>query len=90
MMARLPWRVATAIAALLVGGSAALVFALANLCWAIGDFAIGSLDWKGRPVSPATKPSPKSVPGFANATHLHLVRRMLKKSRRFEVLDSRA
>jgi len=89
MMARLPWRVATAIAALSIGNPAALVFALANVCWAIGDIAIGSIDWEGSATETVTDKPEELVFGFANANHLRLVRRVLQKHRRFESLDTK-
>ena len=46
MWTRLPWRLLTAGAALATGTSAGLIFGLANAFWAVGDVAIGSLDWK--------------------------------------------
>ncbi len=45
MWARLPWRVLTAMAAIATGTAEGFVFALANLCWSVGDVSIGSLDW---------------------------------------------
>lgn len=45
MWARLPWRFLTAVAALATGSVEGLTFAAANLMWAIGDIAIGALDW---------------------------------------------
>ena len=55
MWARLPWRVLTAAAALATGTEQGVTFATANLCWSLGDVAIGSLDW-GR-----TEPNPGLV-----------------------------
>lgn len=52
MWARLPFRLATAGAAVLTATPEGYAFALANLLWAVGDVAIGSLDW--------TRYSPKS------------------------------
>ena len=46
MLARLPWRVIAASLALSTGTAAGLAFALANLLWAIGDIAIGTLDFQ--------------------------------------------
>lgn len=46
MMARLPWRVLSIALAIASGTGLALSFAMANLLWAVGDIAIGSLDWK--------------------------------------------
>lgn len=46
MWTRLPWRLLTAGAALATGTSAGFIFGLANAFWAVGDVAIGSLDWK--------------------------------------------
>lgn len=45
MWARLPFRLATACAALLTLTTAGMIFAMANLLWAVGDIAIGALDW---------------------------------------------
>jgi len=45
MWARLPFRLATACAALLTLTPAGILFAAANLLWAVGDIAIGALDW---------------------------------------------
>ncbi len=44
MLARLPWRAITAALALATGTAAGFAFAAANLLWALGDVAIGSLD----------------------------------------------
>ena len=44
MWARLPWRLLTAGAAIATGTEAGLIFALANLAWALGDIAIGALE----------------------------------------------
>lgn len=44
MLARLPWRVITGALALATGTSVGAAFAVANVLWAIGDVAIGSLD----------------------------------------------
>ena len=44
MLARLPWRVVTGALALATGTAAGFTFAIANLLWAVGDVAIGSLD----------------------------------------------
>ena len=46
MLARLPWRVITGSLALATGTAAGMAFAIANLLWAVGDMAIGSLDAK--------------------------------------------
>ena len=46
MLARLPWRVIAASLALSTGTAAGLAFAAANLLWAIGDIAIGTLDFQ--------------------------------------------
>ena len=53
MWTRLPWRLLTASAALATGTSVGVLFGIANVFWAIGDVAIGSLDWKLS--QPATK-----------------------------------
>ena len=45
MLARLPWRVMTGLAALLTMTPAGFAFFTANVFWAIGDLAIGSEDW---------------------------------------------
>jgi len=45
MAARLPWRLFTGVAALATGTDAGVAFALANFFWALGDVAIGSIDW---------------------------------------------
>jgi hypothetical protein len=44
MLARLPWRVITGALALATGTAAGAAFAFANVLWAVGDMAIGSLD----------------------------------------------
>lgn len=44
MWARLPWRLAAGALAVASGETAGACFALANLLWAVGDVAIGSLD----------------------------------------------
>ena len=46
MLARLPWRVITGSLALATGTAAGAAFAIANVLWAVGDLAIGSLDAK--------------------------------------------
>ncbi|WP_029061570.1 hypothetical protein [Labrenzia sp. DG1229] len=46
MWTRLPWRVLTGIAAVATGTTVGVLFGVANMLWAIGDVAIGSLDWK--------------------------------------------
>lgn len=46
MWTRLPWRLFTAIAAIATGTSAGILFGIANVFWAIGDVAIGALDWE--------------------------------------------
>ncbi len=46
MLARLPWRVITGALALATGTAAGATFAFANVLWAVGDVAIGSLDAK--------------------------------------------
>lgn len=48
MLARLPWRFATAALALATGTEAGAWFAVANALWAIGDVAIGVLDSEAR------------------------------------------
>jgi len=45
MAARLPWRFFTGAVALATSTDAGVAFALANLFWALGDVAIGSIDW---------------------------------------------
>lgn len=45
MWTRLPWRLLTGGAALATGTTIGVLFGIANVCWAIGDIAIGSLDW---------------------------------------------
>ncbi|MDC0434638.1 hypothetical protein OAM69_03240 [bacterium] len=45
MLARLPWRLFTGVAALFSLTPAGFAFFTANVCWAIGDVAIGSEDW---------------------------------------------
>lgn len=45
MLARLPWRVLSGLAALISLTPAGCAFFTANICWAIGDVAIGSEDW---------------------------------------------
>ena len=47
MWTRLPWRLLTGSAAIATGTSVGFIFGFANLFWAVGDIAIGSLDWKG-------------------------------------------
>ena len=51
MWARLPWRVAAGTAAIATATPEGFAFGLANLGWAVGDLAIGSLDWKGSTTS---------------------------------------
>ncbi|MEX3012070.1 hypothetical protein [Hoeflea sp. TYP-13] len=46
MWARLPWRFAAGALAFAAGTPQGLAFGLANICWAVGDIAIGSLDWE--------------------------------------------
>ncbi|WP_171181374.1 hypothetical protein [Ruegeria sp. HKCCD8929] len=46
MWARLPWRAFAGLAALATGTPEGIVFAVANAGWALGDIAIGSLDWE--------------------------------------------
>ena len=46
MYARLPLRLATGLAALATQTPEGMAFALANALWAVGDIAIGSLDWQ--------------------------------------------
>ncbi|MBG6142913.1 hypothetical protein [Roseibium album] len=46
MWTRLPWRVLTGIAAVATGTTVGVLFGVANMLWAVGDVAIGSLDWK--------------------------------------------
>jgi hypothetical protein len=55
MLARLPWRVIAGTLALATGTAAGASFALANLLWAVGDVAIGSLD--SSPAEPAVAPT---------------------------------
>jgi hypothetical protein len=45
MWARLPWRILTAGAALSTGTEAGFLLAIANGLWAVGDIAIGAVDW---------------------------------------------
>ena len=45
MLARLPWRVLTGLAALWSLTPEGFAFFTANVCWALGDIAIGSEDW---------------------------------------------
>lgn len=45
MLARLPWRLVTALVALFSISTYSWAFAAANAGWAIGDMAIGSEDW---------------------------------------------
>lgn len=52
MLARLPWRVVTGSLALATGTAAGICFAFANLLWAVGDVAIGSLDPPPEPRAP--------------------------------------
>ena len=51
MLARLPWRFATAALALATGTEAGVWFAFANFLWAIGDIAIGVLDGEPEPTA---------------------------------------
>ena len=53
MWTRLPWRLLTSSAALMTGTSAGVLFGIANVFWAVGDVAIGSLDWKVAEMTPA-------------------------------------
>jgi len=46
MAARLPWRFFTGSVALASDTSGGLAFAAANFLWAIGDIALGSIDWQ--------------------------------------------
>ena len=50
MQARMPWRVITGVAALVSATEESYAFAsafiFANVLWALGDIAIGSLDWQ--------------------------------------------
>lgn len=46
MWARLPWRLMTGLAAIATGTAAGFTFAAANAGWALGDVAIGSMDWE--------------------------------------------
>ena len=46
MYIRVPWRFLSGGAAIATGSEVGFAFALANLCWAIGDIAVGSKDWK--------------------------------------------
>ncbi len=45
MWARLPWRLFSGGLAFATATPQGMVFGLANICWAVGDVAIGSLDW---------------------------------------------
>ena len=45
MLARLPWRIMTGLAALVNMTPAGFAFFTANVFWAFGDLAIGSEDW---------------------------------------------
>ena len=45
MLARLPWRIMTGLAALVTMTPAGFAFFTANVFWAFGDLAIGSEDW---------------------------------------------
>lgn len=45
MWTRLPWRVLTAVAAVATGTVVGALFGIANMLWALGDVAIGALDW---------------------------------------------
>ncbi|MES0880068.1 hypothetical protein [Roseibium sp. SCP14] len=45
MWTRLPWRLLTGIAAIATGTMVGILFGIANVLWAVGDIAIGSLDW---------------------------------------------
>ncbi|MEP3276567.1 MAG: hypothetical protein ABJN26_00945 [Stappiaceae bacterium] len=46
MWTRLPWRILTACAAMATGTPAGILFCIANIFWAVGDVAIGALDWE--------------------------------------------
>jgi hypothetical protein len=61
MLARLPWRVLTATLCLASGTAAGISFAIANLLWAIGDVAIGALDFQPEDVRAAKPPAGASV-----------------------------
>lgn len=45
MWTRLPWRLLTGGAAIATGTAVGILFGVANIFWAIGDVAIGALDW---------------------------------------------
>lgn len=45
MAARLPWRLLTGFVAIASEMPGGIAFAVANFLWAIGDIAIGSIDW---------------------------------------------
>ncbi len=45
MWSRLPWRLLTAAAAVATGTTAGILFSVTNMLWAVGDVAIGALDW---------------------------------------------
>jgi len=63
MLARLPWRAITGGLALSTGTAAGVCFALANLLWALGDVAIGALDWTPEPVETTAAPGPLGASG---------------------------
>lgn len=58
MLARLPWRVITGSLALATGTAIGAAFAVANVLWAIGDVAIGSLDARSAEASPSNGARP--------------------------------
>jgi hypothetical protein len=69
MLARLPWRVITGTLALATGTAAGVAFAIANLLWAVGDVAIGSLDAKTpEDVSPTETANKTNAPKWSAAS----------------------
>ncbi len=66
MWARLPWRLLAGGAALGTATPQGLAFALSNVCWALGDVAVGSEEWELRNrLSAHEHTSRQSYPGLS-------------------------
>ena len=86
MKARLTWRLLTAVAAILSGTQAGVALAAANFCWAIGDIALGSLDWVEEVEiedGSADNQGTLGIPCYSNRCHERMMIRVEGKYSRF-------
>lgn len=96
MKARLPWRLLTAMVALMIGTQAGFALAAANLFWAIGDVALGSLDWVGaaenkaeNSVAQTKRQAEFEIVKFNSHNHQRMLTKVRRKYARFSARQYR-